>query len=90
MRIADNLNNTLFINISTIRGNRLKDVESFLLYFKKDSDQILIRSRNHSKKKFYDYYNRSFKVSHKFKWNNNLPVMTDMDNPSSPSTVLNK
>ncbi|MBN2040822.1 MAG: metallophosphoesterase [Spirochaetes bacterium] len=83
MRIADNLNNTLFINVSTIRANKLKDVESFLFYLKKDSDQLLIRSRNHSKQSFYDYYSRSFRLSHKFKWNNENPVITKMTSSSS-------
>ena len=89
MRIADNLNNTLFLNVSTIRGNSFKDVESFLLFLKKDSDQVIIRSRNHSKRSFYDFYSKSFKLSHKFKWNNDLPALTKMDDALPSTTVSN-
>lgn len=83
MRNAPDLNNTLFINISTIRGNSFKDPESFILFLKNDSDQLQIRSRNHSKREFYGYYSKSFTLSHKFKRDNDAPVMTAMNIPAS-------
>jgi hypothetical protein len=87
MKIADNLNNTLFINISAIRGADIfKDSESFLLFFKKDSDKAIIKARNHTKRKYNHYYDMSFRLSHKFIWNGDEPVMTPMPDTDTPSS----
>ncbi len=45
VKIADDLNNTLFINVSAIRGSRYTSAESYLFFFKKDSDEVIVKSR---------------------------------------------
>jgi predicted phosphodiesterase len=78
LRIANKLNNTVFINVSAIRGGRFMDVESFLLFFKQNSDTVIIRSRNHEQNKFQNYYKTNFNLSHKFQWDGSPPVIEEM------------
>ncbi len=46
--------------------------------FKKDSDELTARSRNHNENKF-NMDDIKIKLSHKFKWDNSPPVMQKMD-----------
>jgi predicted phosphodiesterase len=78
VNIVKNLNNTLFINVSAIRGSRFTSAESYILYFKKESDQLIAKSRDHEEKKF-NMDDITIKLSHKFQWDNSPPVLHKMD-----------
>jgi predicted phosphodiesterase len=59
------LNNTIFLNVSSIRQELfgLKDSESFIIYFKCNTKDILVKSRNHTKNKYNEMLIYNFKLS---------------------------
>ncbi len=79
VRIRENLGGTIFLNVSFIRGNILKNPESNILIFKKGSDNVLIRSRDHEEEEYNDWMDLLFKLSHGFEWDGNEPVMKASD-----------
>jgi hypothetical protein len=66
---SDNLNGTLFINTSAIKNS-----ESYLLFFKKDSADLVIKSRDHEKQ-IFNTDDLIFRLKKNFIWNNSVPVM---------------
>ncbi|MBN2402640.1 MAG: metallophosphoesterase [Spirochaetes bacterium] len=76
---ADDLNGTLFINVSAIRKSKLTTTESYLLFIKKDTDELIAKSRDHDNKKF-NLDDIKLKLSSKFQWDNSPPVMRKMNN----------
>jgi predicted phosphodiesterase len=79
VKIVDGLNGTLFINVSAIRGGSLASAESYLLYFKKNTNELVAKSRDHNEKVF-NMDDILYKLSHKFQWNNSPPVMQSIKN----------
>lgn len=78
VKTADKLNGTLFINVSAIRGRSFLNTESFLLYFKKDSNEAIIKSRNHTEQKF-NMDSILHKLNRPFIWNGTSPIIQKMD-----------
>ncbi len=78
IRTADDLNGTLFLNVSAIGNGKYNDSESFLLFFKKNSDELIIKSRNHDEKTF-NMDDVFYKLSKKFQWNNSPPAVQGME-----------
>ena len=65
-------NGTIFMNISSVRTELLglKDSESRILTFSCGSDQVLIRSRNHTERKYGKDLDATFKISKGYKCDN--------------------
>jgi hypothetical protein len=82
VKFAEELNNRCFINVSAIRGSRFTTVESYLLYFKNNSDELIARSRDHEEKKF-NMKDVNIKLSYKFRWDGSPPVIQKMDQDKS-------
>jgi predicted phosphodiesterase len=89
VKIMEELNNICFINVSAIRGTRFTTIESYLLFFKKDSDELIAKSRDHEERKF-NMEDIKLKLSHKFQWDNTPPVMHKMNNEKSVATRSSK
>ncbi|MFH0976691.1 MAG: metallophosphoesterase [Spirochaetota bacterium] len=79
VKIVDGLNGTLFINISSIRGGSMASAESYLLFIKKNTNELIAKSRDHNEKKF-NMDDILYKLSHKFEWDNSPPIMKFMNN----------
>lgn len=67
------LNNTLFLNISSIRREYGLNVESRFLLFENNSDQLIIKMRDHDNKEFVDSREIKLKLRTPFKLKNNKP-----------------
>jgi predicted phosphodiesterase len=78
VKIADDLKGTLFVNVSAIRGSKFTSPESYLFFLKKDSDELIIKSRDHDQKKF-NMDDIILKLSHRFRWDNSPPLMHKME-----------
>jgi len=65
----EDLNGTIFINVSSIRPEMfdLKKSESRIITFVCDSDQVLIQARNHNEKKYNENLSSVYKLSKEFK-----------------------
>ena len=61
-RVAE-LGGTVFVNVSAIRKEFMKHSESRILEFRCGSDQVVIRSRDHTKERFNDRLERRFDLS---------------------------
>lgn len=78
VKVSKELNGTLFINVSAIRGNMFKDVESSILFFKNNSDKVLVRSRDHTAGKYEELQDIWHSLNNKFIWDGSEPVMEAM------------
>jgi len=69
----DEYNGTLFINVSSIRTELmgLKPSESRIIMFVCGSDRVLIRSRNHTEKRYEKSLDAEFKLSKEYKCESN-------------------
>ncbi len=67
------LNNILFINLSSIRREMGISVSSRLLVFKKNSRELVIKMRNHDKREFSDGFEMKLKLRHPFRMKNRAP-----------------
>jgi predicted phosphodiesterase len=70
---APELNNTLFINLSSIRREMGISVSSRLLVLKKNSRDLVIKMRNHDKRKFSSDLEVKFKLRYPFSMKNRAP-----------------
>lgn len=68
------LNNTLFLNVSSIRKDySVGSIESRFLIFHNNDNHVIIKTRNHEKKKFVNLREINLKLSKKFIKNNKSP-----------------
>lgn len=67
------LNNTLFINISSIRREPGMSVRSRIIYLSENSDEMIIKFRDHDKKKFIDGNERRIKLRAPFSGRGGTP-----------------
>ncbi|MCU0821392.1 MAG: metallophosphoesterase [Spirochaetes bacterium] len=79
INIKKRLGGTLFINVSAIRGNFFKNPESDILIFKKGSDIVQVKSRDHEDAEFDGWLGIDFRLSRKFEWDGKEPVMKAME-----------
>ena len=73
------LKNTLFINVSAIRDDPFMSIESNILIFKRGSDRVLIRSRNHKDHRYNSMIDIFHHLGHKFRWDGSKPLMKAID-----------
>ncbi|MCP4137180.1 MAG: hypothetical protein GY754_39795 [bacterium] len=69
VNVVEELGGTLFINMSSIRRELSRvPAESRVLYLKQGSPWILVRSRQHDKRKFNTGVDRLHRLRYAFKW----------------------
>ncbi len=72
--IVDELNGTLFLNVTTIRKDIINSITSNVLVFKKNSDYAAIKWRYHEQRRWNDRSELYHKLKHKFEWDGSPPV----------------
>lgn len=77
VKFNKDLNGTLFINISAIRDDQFMNIESIILFFKKNSNQILIRSRDHKKGLYNTDLDIAFRAGNVFQWDGSRPLIEE-------------
>ena len=60
---VDELGGTVFVNVSAIRKEFMKHSESRILEFRCGSDQVVIRSRDHTEERFNEHLEKRYKLS---------------------------
>lgn len=73
--VNKNLNDTCFINVSSISRDSLLDSQSRFLLFTQGERKIWIRSRNHSKKQFESRLNIPLFMQKPFEWDGSGPKL---------------
>jgi hypothetical protein len=72
-KFVPELNNTLFINLSAIRREVGINVSSRLIIFKKKSRELVIKMRDHEKRKFRKDLEIKLKLRHPFRMQDHAP-----------------
>lgn len=72
-RVDDNLNGTLFLDVSSIKKEFLGGLISRFLFFKTNSDRLLIRLRKHEGGRFDSRYEIDHGLSRPFQWDGSPP-----------------
>jgi predicted phosphodiesterase len=75
-RVANELNGTLFIDVSAIRKDLFADIESSIFTFRVNSIYVLIQSRNHEKHQYNNGLDVLHQLHHPFIWDGSPPKIS--------------
>ena len=75
-RVVRGMNGTLFVNVASIRRDFIFDpIESRMLYFETGSPFVLVRTRDHGKKKFVKGADIRHRLGRPFLWDGSPPLL---------------
>lgn len=75
-RVVRGMNGTLFVNVASIRRDFIFDpIESRMLYFENGSPSVLVRTRDHGKKKFVKGSDIRHRLGRPFLWDSSPPLL---------------
>ncbi len=74
--VANELNGTLFIDVSAIRKDLFADIESCIFTFRVNSRYVLIQSRDHEKHQYNNRLDVFHPLHHPFIWDGSPPKIS--------------